>query len=230
MNLNTKEISGYNSNNLNNIFNSNNALNVSKSLSTKDLEKLTSINNLPKKFFYQSETETTDENNNLLMNNFKNDNFGKVKITGYEITDQSGSSSSSENKISDNENDFFKMKKTIPEWANDKNYLKQLILEKKSRDNILKIFGKLKISNLDLNLIFNTNKKSYKNRGDSADWKNDNTNSSKMYKEDIKTKESYRKTIVMNKLDLESQLNDADNQQQSIKDSQTYKNFIVNHD
>ena len=225
MNLNNKEIIGYNSNNLNNIFNSTNALNVSKSLSNKDLDKPININNLPKKFFYQSETETTEENNNLMLNNFKNDNYGKVQITGYEITDRSGSSSSSDNLMSDNEHELFKKKKNIPEWANNKTYLNELIISKKTNENVIKIFGHLKISNLDLNLIFNTNKKSYKNRGDSADWKNDKTNSSKLYKEDMKERDSNIKSIVMNKLDLDSQMHNFEN----YTESQIYNNYIGNH-
>jgi hypothetical protein len=229
MNFNIKDNGAPSNNNINNIFTQNNNLNMSKSLSHKEADMHCSNNiNLPKKCFYLSEAEN-EENKMVMMNNIENGNFGKVPITGYEITDHSGSGSSSdENYISENE--IFK-KKIIPKWANDIEYIVKLIKLNKNKSNERRIFGKLKISNLDLNLIFNTNKKSYKNRGDSADWKHDNTSSSKMYKEDLKENERiYTDNISKNKLNFDCKMNEVGNNSPNIpKESQIFNNFIENN-
>ena len=223
----TKELKDTTNVNLQNIFNKDNNvnkhLNLSKSLSQKDIfEKAPNIN-LPKKFFYYSETEKNEENNNVMLNNIKNDNYGKVQITGYEITDRSYSNSSSDNKYSDDGIEFVKKKKVIPDWAQDHVYLNNLITMKNTKENKRLIFGKLRINNLDLNLIFNTNKKSYILRGDSADWKNDNTNSSKVFKEDLINTNNV--DMLVNKLDLDTDLKDVD-LCSGIRESQIYNNFI----
>ena len=226
MNHNTKENGIIQNNNINNIFISNN-LNISKSFSQKEVEKhCINQNNLPKKCFYLSEAEN-EENKIVIMNNIENDNFGKVPITGYEITDHTGSGSSSdENYIKEDE---LLKKKKIPEWANDSMYIEELIIANKSKENERRIFGKLKISNLDLNLIFNTNKKTYKIRGDSADWKHDNTSSSKLFREDIEI-DNREKESISKKLVLESKFNEIEYNTSALqKESQLYTNIIENN-
>lgn len=120
---------------------------------------------------------------------------GKYKIDmdkTYEITDNSGSDSGE-----DSDEDFgiqdkkfkiltpcfkptAKRRKQIPDWANDNNYIMNRVNYQKTELNHREIFGVCKIDNLDLNLVFSTEKARFYKRGDSADWRLDNTIRSSM--------------------------------------------------
>jgi hypothetical protein len=209
----------YASNAINNIF-ENPSQNLSKSKSQKGFEKHTNVQNLPKKFFYESEIDTTEEVKNLFSKNLENENFRKEPIMGYEITDHTGSDSDSD-AIETSEH---RKEKEIPTWASNLKFINALILEKNKPQNVRKIFGRLKVSNLDLNYIFNTNKKSYKIRGDSADWKHDNTNSSKIYKEDLNEPVAANEDIKPIFLDMAS--HSPMTKSPAKRESQIYANYI----
>ena len=68
------------------------------------------------------------------------------------------------------------LKKKIPDWANDSNYINNKIYQQSLHTkNIKKFFGISPIENLDLKIIFNKNDPKYNDRNSSADWKLDNT-------------------------------------------------------
>jgi hypothetical protein len=153
-----------------------------ENLKNKNLEKI----QLPN--FYKKKNNEKEEINNLTSNNI-NSNLNQIpqqpthKIyveDEWEITDNSDSTSDDTDSIFDLniglKTPYFKKKKTGPAWANDKAYLNKRVIEQKTL-NYKEIFGKCKIDNLDLNLIFSEEKYNC-NRGDSADWKLDNTLSS----------------------------------------------------
>lgn len=121
-----------------------------------------------------------------IKNNITKTLTKKIIDPGYEITDQSGSSSD-DKKDSDSDDKLFgtpvfknlKIPKYIPKWANDKKYINERVLYQKNYVDYNTIFGICKVDNLNLNLIFTNTKKEYNQpRGDSADWKLDNTISS----------------------------------------------------
>lgn len=97
----------------------------------------------------------------------------------YEITDKS--ESSDEDSDYKNETPNFKREKKqkeIPKWAKDNNYIFKRTQYQKKYLNPKIIFGQCKIDHLNLNVIFYTEKQKYNKRGDSADWRLDNTLSS----------------------------------------------------
>lgn len=89
----------------------------------------------------------------------------------YEITDESENSSSDEEEVLKSYTK--KVKKNIPSWASDPNFLKTKVLSQR-QVNHKEIFGNCKINNLDLNIFFSGRKEYDSLRGESADWK-DNT-------------------------------------------------------
>lgn len=100
----------------------------------------------------------------------------------YELTDETPNSSDMED--TDDYLDFLnqKKKKTNPEWALDKTYIKKKIVEQNNLKQNEEVFGKReKIEYLDLKNIFSTAGSEFDIRGESADWKMDNTISSRRY-------------------------------------------------
>jgi len=98
------------------------------------------------------------------------------KLCVYELTDETPKSSDYE------ESDDNKKKKRNPQWALDKIYIKQRILEQNDQNIYEEVFGKRhKIEYLDLGNIFTNANSEFDIRGDSADWKMDNTMSSRRY-------------------------------------------------
>jgi hypothetical protein len=169
----------------------------------KDLTNLLSKN----KNIFEKEQNEFKENNftvdniktleNLNIQTFQKEKFeDKLSNTlehlygnqGYEITDKSGSSD--DDYESDSESKFCtplfgNKQKYIPAWANDKIFLFNRVREQQKID-FKKIFGKVKIENLDLNLIFSGDKKYDDPRGDSADWGQDNSASSRCKDSELK--------------------------------------------
>ena len=87
--------------------------------------------------------------------------------TEYEITE--GSESSDEESEDDS-----KIKK-IPKWAKNKKYIEECVIKQTKEGLYMDIFGKCKIDNLNLNMIFYTMDDKYQCRNSTADWRLDNT-------------------------------------------------------
>lgn len=110
------------------------------------------------------------------------------KLCTYELTDETPNSSgydeTNDGIVDISNTPFFnhKKKKMNPEWALDKTYVREKILEQNSNRLHEKVFGERhRIEYLDLRNIFSTASSEFDIRGDSADWKMDNTISSRRY-------------------------------------------------
>ena len=155
--------------------------------------------------------EVKQYNNNINENPGNMFTFQKPQVIvteeeiRYEISDDSGSSSDGEgeedgiNVYSKSKfpNFMMKKKKQIPAWANDRAYLNSRVLDQKGI-NYREIFGKCKIDNLDLNIIFSGEKVYDILRGESADWRLDNTISTAGKNSD--SKNNTKRKIDFNKM------------------------------
>jgi hypothetical protein len=162
-------------------------------LPKQDDKKATSKTIQVIKPFKEPSNNTNNANNfNNFNNNFNNiqPNFKNLNsksnlpfTKGYEISDHSNSDddddydSEFENLFNQTPGFNFprKAKKEIPAWANDNNYILERVKYQQKFLNPKTIFGEFKVENLDLNMIFSTEKSKYYRRGESADWRLDNT-------------------------------------------------------
>ena len=135
----------------------------------------------------------------FLKENFsKTQNFDNTQIVDienrvvlnmcvYELTDESPHSSDC-NSLSDDDINYLetphfnclkKKKKIYPNWVQDYNYIKSKVTDQYINKINEKVFGKNKIENLDVNKVFYMYIPELEIRGESADWKLDNTRSSR---------------------------------------------------
>jgi len=139
-----------------------------------------SFNNLPKNYisYNLDKNQILDLENKMVKN-----------LCVYELTDETPATSDYEetnDEYSEFDSPFLnkkKKKKLHPQWVSDKDYIRDKILEQNNNNKILEeIFGpRQRIEYLDINNIFSTSCSQFDIRGESADWKIDNTISSRRY-------------------------------------------------
>ncbi len=153
---------------------SNQSKNIEENVSSKNLISIA----------YKDKNHTPNFDNVNFCKNIENKTGTENLI--YELTDETPGSSDYDDSnydCLDIDSNFLKKKKNVPQWARDKPYIKCKIFEQIENPNLsVEIFGKRKkIEYLDLKNIFSTACSNYDIRGESADWKIDNTMSSRRY-------------------------------------------------
>lgn len=173
-----------NANNNNNIFCSNN--NNFEINQRKDFHQINTNNNpnddsnhemKSSKIFHSQNFDESDRiniNNRILY-----------ELRNYELTDETPRTSDCDGDSDDyaNETPFFnKKRKQIPKWAEDKDNLDARVKNQNQKKTYLQVFGyNSKIEYLDLKNIFEITNPQLDVRGESADWKCDNTISSRRH-------------------------------------------------
>lgn len=160
----------------NNNSNNNNIQDIKFNFNNK-MENSNNNSNNSSTFNYMNSTTTNNNINKAYNNNNNNITTCIQEVSssyniGYQITDESDINSDDDDEVVNS--------KFIPEWANDKSYIRKAVETQIANNTINRVFKREKIENFDLGIIFSNIK--IMTRGDSADWRLDNTISSKAIK------------------------------------------------